>query len=166
MANDKERRILEGSFTYEKAVNEIMSFQYGNEALEAYSNYKPDVTILDMILPGMDGLSVLEEINKKPYKSKTIIISSTKSDNVISRAFNFGADYVMVKPYDINALKRRIFDMQNPAEVTNAELENAIDENYIEKQISAILNGTGIFPNLKGYRYLKCAILYGYKDEE
>lgn len=166
IANDKERRILEGSFQYDKNVDKIASFKNGDETLEYYKKNKPDVLVLDMIMPVIDGLTILEEINKSDYKCKIILLSSAKADNVIEKAFSFGADYVMVKPYDINALKRRIYDMNNPGELTNKNIEKSIDENYIEKQITAILNGTGIFPNLKGYRYLKCALLYGYKDAE
>ncbi len=166
VANEKERRILEGSFQYDKSVENLAFFEKGDEALEYYKKNKPDVLVLDMIMPVIDGLTFLEEINKCGYKSKIIILSSAKTDSVIERAFSFGADYVMVKPYDINALKRRIYDMNNPGELINKNIETPIDENYVEKIITAILNGTGIFPNLKGYRYLKCALLYGYRDEE
>lgn len=166
IANEKERRMIEGSFSYEKNVNEIISVKSGDEAIEYCIKNKPDVFVLDMIMPVVDGFTILEEINRAGYKGKKILLSSAKSDNIIEKAFSFGADYVMVKPYDINALKRRILDMNSPGEVTNKNIENPIDENYVEKHITAILNGTGIFPNLKGYRYLKCALLYGYKDEE
>lgn len=166
IANEQERRMLEGSFTYEKSIDETVSFQYGNEALVYYKKNNPDIFVLDMIMPGMDAITIMEEINKCHHNGKVIILSSAKSDNVISKAFSLGADYVMVKPYDINALKRRIFDMNNPGELTNKNIENPVDENYIERQITGILNGTGIFPNLKGYRYLKCALMYGYKDSE
>lgn len=164
--NEKERRILEGSFTYEKAVDEIVSFAYGNEVIEYCKSNTPDVIVVDMVMPGVDGLTILEEINKLSTNCKSIVITAAKTDSVIEKAFGVGADYVMVKPYDINALKRRIFDMQNPGELINKAVENPIDENYIERKITAILNGSGIFPNLKGYKYLKCALLNGYKDEE
>lgn len=166
IANEQERRMLEGSFTYEKRADEVTAFSYGDKALEYYKNKEPDVLVLDVILPGIDGLAFMEEIAEYRKNCKIILLSSSKADALIEKAFNLGADYVMVKPYDINSLKRRIFDMQSPGELTNKAVENPVDENYIEKQITAILNGSGIFPNLKGYRYLKCALLYGFKDEE
>ncbi|MGN1318931.1 MAG: sporulation initiation factor Spo0A C-terminal domain-containing protein [Lachnospirales bacterium] len=166
IANEQERRMLEGCFTYEKRVDKVVSFSYGNKALEYYRKNNADVFVMDMILPGFDGISIIEELSRESRTCKTILLSSAKTDNVVSKAFSLGVDYVMVKPYDVNALKRRIFDMNSPGELTNKTLENAVDENYVEKQITAILNGSGIFPNLKGYRYLKCALLLGYKDEE
>lgn len=166
IANEQERRMLEGSFTYEKRIEKISSYSLGNEALECFKSSKPDVFVMDMVMPGMDGLTVIEELKPIHKSSKIILLSAAKSDAVIEKAFNLGVDYVMIKPYDINALKRRIFDMDNPGELTNKAISNPVDENYVERQITAILNGSGIFPNLKGYRYLKCALMYGYKDEE
>lgn len=166
VANDKERRILEGSFKYDKNIDKLTVLKNGDEVVEYLKANGCDVLVLDMLMPVIDGLSILEEISQLNKHIKIIILSSAKTDAVIKKAFELGADYVMVKPYDINALRRRIYDMNSLGELTNKNIERAIDENYVEKQISSILNGTGIFPNLKGYRYLKCALLYGYKDSE
>jgi two-component system response regulator (stage 0 sporulation protein A) len=167
ITNNDERRMLEYSFRFDSNTMVVGSFNNGNEALDACFQHKPEVMVLDMLLEGTDGIGVLEQIKKSNLKTKVIMLTSIKSENAMEKAFDAGADYIMVRPYDFAALKRRIKDLTGVGEVVD---ENppvaAASDNYVERKISAILNGTGIMPNLKGYRYLKTALLKGYKDDE
>ena len=150
----------------DKRIEKVTSYSSGSEAFGAIKKNMPDAVILDLFLPGMDGISVLEEIRKlKVIDMKKIVVASVKNETILEKAFELGADYVMIKPYDVNALKRRVLDMTEAGNTVDEGIESRINDSYIEKRVSSILNSTGIFPNLKGYKYLKSAILYGYKDE-
>lgn len=166
VSEEREQRLIEKVLNNDARIDKTISFSNGDDALRAIRNNAPDTIILDLFLPGMDGFTLLEEIRRlKNPKIKVIVIASVKTEAIITRAFALGADYVIVKPYDVNALKRRVLDMAEIGGTIDEGIESQINDSYIEKNVSAILNNTGIFPNLKGYKYLKSAILYGYKNE-
>lgn len=82
----------------------------GLEAVEMIKSTKPDVAIIDVIMPRLDGLGVLEKIqelnlDKKPL---SIVLSAVGQDKVTARALELGAQYYIVKPFDISLLIRRI----------------------------------------------------------
>ena len=82
----------------------------GNEAIEMIENVLPDVAILDVIMPHLDGLGVLERINNSTIKKRpiTIMLSAVGQDKVTQRAIALGAQYYVVKPCDIELLIKRI----------------------------------------------------------
>ena len=166
ISDEREQRLIENVLTNDKRIGKFTSFNNGESVIKAVKNNAPDTIILDLFLPGVDGFTLLEEIRRLGYTdTKIIIIIAVKTDAIITRAFALGADYVIIKPYDVNALKRRVLDMAEVGSTIDEGIERQLNDSYIEKNVSAILNNTGIFPNLKGYKYLKSAILYGYKDE-
>ena len=82
----------------------------GNEALDIIFNLNPDVVILDIIMPQIDGLGVLERVmssgmDKPP---KVIMLSAIGQDKITQRAISMGADYYVVKPFDMEVLVKRI----------------------------------------------------------
>ena len=86
----------------------------GIEAVDMIKNTKPDIAIIDVIMPQLDGLGVLERINdlnmdKKPF---CIVLSAVGQDKVTARAMELGAEYYVVKPFDINVLMKRIKDLK------------------------------------------------------
>lgn len=165
--NERERKLIESVLRNDGDVEKTFSYSNGSDALKAIRKYRPEAVIMELFLPGMDGFSILENISdiKNKYNIKIIGVASVKSDPIIEKAFELGVDYIMLRPYDVNALKRRLMDMYTDAEVVDTGIERQINDSYLEQKISSILNNTGIFPNLKGYKYLKSAIIYGYKDE-
>ena len=85
----------------------------GIEAVEMIKNTKPDIAIIDVIMPRLDGLGVLEKINdldmtKKPL---SIVLSAVGQDKITSRALELGAQYYIVKPFDISLLIKRIKEL-------------------------------------------------------
>ena len=79
-------------------------------ALEFLKQNNVDVVITDIVLPNIDGYEFMEEINKSDIvnKPKILVLSALSNDNFVNKALNYGADYYMVKPCDINVLKQRI----------------------------------------------------------
>ena len=82
----------------------------GEEALDMIANVMPDVALLDVIMPHLDGIGVLEQmnmikLNKKPI---CIMLSAVGQDKVTQRAIELGAEYYVVKPFDIEVLIKRI----------------------------------------------------------
>jgi len=86
----------------------------GLEAVEMIQNTKPDIAIIDVIMPHLDGLGVLEKINELNLEKKplSIILSAVGQDKITARALELGAQYYIVKPFDISLLIRRIKELK------------------------------------------------------
>lgn len=132
----------------------------GYMALELINKKEPDVVILDIVMPEIDGLGVLEKIIYVKKKPQLIMLSAIGHNKTIQLALSLGADYFIMKPFNMNDLALRIKQLHslknapesiNPPGEENPELNN-------EDRIVNILNEIGVSSRLKGYKYLKYAI--------
>ena len=104
----------------------------GNEAVEMVKNMKPDVALLDVIMPHLDGLGVLEKIQELDIENKPIciMISAVGQDKITQKAIALGAEYYVVKPFDIELLIKRIREVKMYQNVP-------IKPMYINREIKA-----------------------------
>ena len=147
----------------------------GNEAFEQICSLKPDVALLDMIMPHLDGIGVLEKINssnldKKPF---CVMISAVGQDKITRQAMNLGAQYYVVKPFNIEVLVKRIEEIRNykPGPQTNNFMVKENKSNYIEIDsnekkeenlealVTNMIHEVGVPAHIKGYQYLREAIM-------
>ncbi len=82
----------------------------GLEAVDLVAETLPDVLVLDIIMPQLDGLGVLEKLNSVNLDKfpKIIVLSAVGQDKITQRAINLGADYYVVKPFDFEIFMKRI----------------------------------------------------------
>ena len=87
----------------------------GEEAYELIKELKPDVVLLDIIMPHLDGLGVLEKLNENQIDKMPIciILSAVGQDKITQKAINLGAQYYVVKPFEIKLLIKRIREIKN-----------------------------------------------------
>ena len=87
----------------------------GEEAYELIKELKPDVVLLDIIMPHLDGLGVLEKLNENQIDKMPIciILSAVGQDKITQRAINLGAQYYVVKPFEIKLLIKRMREIKN-----------------------------------------------------
>lgn len=90
--------------------DEIKSFANGLEAYRAIKNEKPDLIILDVMLPGMEGTEILQKIKTDPSLShiKVLMLTAKSREEDVERAFELNADEYMSKPFKMNELKLRV----------------------------------------------------------
>lgn len=150
----------------------------GLEAVEFVGSYKPDVLVLDIIMPHLDGLGVLEKINSMSSVSipKVIVLSAVGQDKITQRAINLGAEYYVVKPFDMEIFSKRIRQMFSIGsmdhEVRRApsfimpETNSFTNVNSLEAEITNIIHEIGVPAHIKGYLYLREAIQMVVKDIE
>ena len=120
----------------------------GVEVLEKAAILKPDVILLDLVMPQMDGYGVLEKIGGS---YKIIVISALSMSNFVSRAINLGASYYMIKPCSMTQLEGRIKECMRS---NGGRLRNK----SIEEKITNIFITVGIPAHIKGYQFLREAI--------
>lgn len=129
----------------------------GLRALELISQEQPDLMVLDLVLPNLDGLGVLESLQAaQPLKMPQVIfISSFVQDSLTRRAMELGAAYFLLKPFEPELLEKRIRQLCQGQE-DQAGLPPR--GNSLEVDITRILHQMGVPAHVKGYQYLRNAI--------
>lgn len=145
----------------------------GCECLEKIVALEPDVVIMDVILPHMDGIEVLKkaarECNKLPI---FIVISYLVNVNITQEVMNLGASYYIRKPFDLSLLPDRIRQlkgmMRSPMiQPTYAVYERPQEEEEdIETKVTRVIHEIGVPAHIKGYQYLREAIIMTTKNME
>ena len=151
--------LLRDSFSRDEQIDLLAATESGVEAIEKIQRYQPDVLILDLVLPGIDGFEVMARIKKLTVakKPKIIIASHLSGENFISKALNAGAAYFMAKPVDIATLRERILDFSANRTSLRPSAYSARHSGLDEK-LSNIFITVGIPAPIKGYQYLREAI--------
>ena len=149
----------------------------GLEAVEMITNVEPDVVLLDVIMPHLDGLGVLEKINELSKKPVSVMLSAVGQEKITQKAIGLGAQYYVVKPFDIELLIRRIKELKYyKGSKTNTFVSREQRQQYIEiegsekneenleAQVTNIIHEVGVPAHIKGYQYLREAIIMVVKD--
>ncbi|NLC67439.1 MAG: sporulation transcription factor Spo0A [Clostridiaceae bacterium] len=149
----------------------------GFEACDLITNLLPDVVILDVIMPHLDGLGVLEKMNTTPLKKRPtfIMLSAVGQDRITQRAMLLGAEYYVVKPFDMEVLVSRIKQLKGISKLkvhrseyqVNTKTINFVGEKKdLEVEVTNIMHEIGVPAHIKGYQYLRDAIMMVVKDLE
>jgi len=151
-------------FENQKDIKVVGVAHDGLEALEKIDQLKPEVLILDLIMPNLDGLGVIERLSNKSERPKIVVLSAVGQDKITQKAINLGADYYIVKPFDLNILVDRVRQMVdlNITFLQQTQKRNvsfsADKKNNLEAQITNIIHEIGIPAHIKGYFYIREAI--------
>lgn len=178
IADDNIRmlQLLNDVVATEPSIENVGNAKDGEELFALIKSKSPDVVLLDLIMPKIDGLTVMEKVNenKNIQKKPTfIIISAIGNEKIAEDAFNLGADYYIMKPFDNNALLNRIRNIKNSMSrngtvfknVKQTVVEQSADrENNLENDITGIIHEIGIPAHIKGYQYLREAIFMVVRD--
>ncbi len=131
----------------------------GGAALNECERLNPDVLLLNMVLPELDGFEVLQGLRSRNRRINVIAMSLPIGDEYVSSALRGGAKYYMVKPIAFDAVKRRIMELYIAPEreaapsVTRFRFNRSVDE-----KIANIFISVGIPAHIKGYHFLREAI--------
>lgn len=137
---------------------------HGLEALEMVQDHQPDVLVLDVIMPHLDGIGVLEKLNELNLspKPKVIMLTAFGQENVTMRAVELGADYYILKPFDFNILATRIRQLAGGEKAP--QYIAATKTNNLDVSVTNIIHEMGVPAHIKGYHYLRDAILEVIED--
>ena len=136
----------------------------GIEGLEKIEKENFDVVLLDLIMPKKDGLYVLEEINKRKIECNIIVETSYNAQDVIRQVSEYGVNYFILKPFELEDLETRIIDVykNKTKEGKNINLK----QNNLQISITKILHELGIPSHIKGYQYIREGIEIIYERPE
>ena len=153
----------------------------GAEAVEMIANTIPDIALIDIIMPHLDGIGVLEKIGKLnlPKRPTCIMLSAVGQDKITQKAINLGAQYYIVKPFEISVLIKRIKELkffqpvQSKIPYTSREIKTSYieiapnekkNEENLEALVTNMIHEIGVPAHIKGYQYLREAIMMVVND--
>ena len=150
----------------------------GEEALEMIRYLQPDILLLDLVMPKLDGIGVMEQLAKETGEKRPIciILSAVIHDAIMSQLMSLGAAYYLAKTCDLELLINRIRQMKGMSrEVLPAAPENrpgAMPESIaararsvdVETEVTNLIHEVGVPAHIKGYQYLRESILMAIED--
>ena len=134
----------------------------GEQAIRAVLEKKPDVLVLDLMLSKQDGISVLKAIANMDRRPVTLATSGFITEYVANATANLGVRYLMLKPCDMTALVERLEEIRG-GQNHRAPLRRT-DKTSIETMVTGIIHEIGVPAHIKGYQYLREAIIIAVND--
>lgn len=162
-------------FNTQEDVEIVATAKDGQDAYNKIIAERPTVVLLDVIMPHLDGLGVLEKLVSSNIELPIcIMLSAVGQDNVTAQAINLGAQYYILKPFKMDVLMKRIRELiDKPVEaksnipiVTKETKTNYVDindqstkEEILEIKVTNIIHEIGVPAHIKGYQYLRDGII-------
>ena len=135
----------------------------GEQAVRMITERKPDILILDLMLPKKDGLGVLKAISGMERKPITLATSAFVTEYVSTAAANLGVRYLMLKPCDLTAVVERLEELR-AGESLRMSTSRRGGKTSIESMVTSIIHEIGVPAHIKGYQYLREAIIIAVND--
>lgn len=174
---------LDEMINHENGLSVVGKAANGEEAVHLIMDKAPDVVVLDLIMPRIDGISVIERVKKEKRKTKDpafIFLSAAGGEQMAREAFRAGASYYLMKPFDPRELvsKIRMVVSQPPLEKETKDGQREPEQvphkpnreeymnEHLEQDITQMLHELGIPAHIKGYQYLRDAIAMTVRDRE
>ena len=143
----------------------------GPALMEMAKDLRPDVILMDILLGERDGFWVLESLKKEGRDCVCIMISAIDSDKLVRQAISLGADYYMAKPIQGELLLERMYQLleqETEQKRITEEKEEAVTTVFrdLEGEISVLLSRMGISASIKGYHFIRKAVMMAVDDQE
>lgn len=161
-ANLEFRRRLIQALNAEANLSVIAETSDGAEAINIFARRQPDIVILDIILPSIDGVDVLAYLNRLDPRPSILVLSTFASGKMVEFISAQGANYFMPKPCRISAVTRRVRQMLEPVDYP---LPQTVQSRNLENALGTLLHKLGVPSSLAGYTFLRAAILAAVEDE-
>lgn len=173
---DDNERILEllgDIVSSDKDLTLVGKANNGEDMCRLIKNKQPDVVLLDLIMPKMDGLSVMDEVAKDKNIKKFpqfIIITAVGQEKITEDAFRKGASYYIMKPFQNETVLRQIKYIQGDAQntkISTGTMQRTVEETTeesLEDKVTSMIHEIGIPAHIKGYHYLRDAIMMAVED--
>ncbi|HLR75144.1 MAG TPA: sporulation transcription factor Spo0A [Virgibacillus sp.] len=165
-------QMMDEYFSEQTDIEVIGTAYNGRECLEMLEELEPDVLILDIIMPHIDGLAVLNTLRgiERDHYPNVIMLTAFGQEEVMRKAVDLGASYFMLKPFELDNLADQIRQVQgqgiSPLPSNQMRQTGVKVKRDLEGDITNIIHEIGVPAHIKGYMYLREAITMVYNDVE
>ena len=157
------RQILTQSAQREPDFTVVGETGDGQELVQLARRNNPDAVVMDLVLGGIDGLEVIRQLKQLENPPKILVFSSYISGDLAGTAAEYGADYLLTKPCRPETLFERLRILLSNALSRQPEGADLTGQD-LERQVTAIIHEVGVPAHIKGYQYLREAIIFTVKD--
>ena len=105
--DEEDVRLYLADFLEEREFS-VDTAENAEEALGKLDKNLPDIVLLDIMMPGMDGLECLEKIKRKFQKVTVIMITALKNEALMAKALKLGATHYIIKPFSLSYLETEL----------------------------------------------------------
>lgn len=130
----------------------------GLAAAQDIAERKPQLLVMDLLLPGLDGFGVLEQAAKDKVQMKTVVVSALYRDQIVSQSMSRGVSFFMPKPCEMTSLLDQMRRAVNEGE------ESEDESQALEREVTAVIHEVGVPAHIKGYQYVREAIVIAVQD--
>ncbi|MDY0405624.1 sporulation transcription factor Spo0A [Virgibacillus sp. 179-BFC.A HS] len=165
-------QMMDEYFSEQPDIEVVGTAYNGKECLEMLEDVNPDVLILDIIMPHVDGLAVLNELKDMNVNPHVIMLTAFGQEEVMKKAADLGASYFILKPFDLESLANQIRQVRGSTSVFSSGSKSRKNtatnrkKKDLEASITNIIHEIGVPAHIKGYMYLREAITMVYNDVE
>lgn len=153
--NDEVICSVKKYFSNHAVISVVCSLNNGEDALDYLINHASDydLILMDILLPKMDGITLLENLKGRHLNKKVIVISSYKDDYTVKKLVSLDVNYFILKPFCLDSLEGRILELNDNIDIkTNKEAST-------ELKISETLHDLGVPSHIHGYEYIRDGVL-------
>lgn len=148
--------ISETKYLYENEVFDIVAcVDNGRDAIRMIDRHKPDAVLLDMVLPELDGLAVMEHYRDRTNPPLFLVMSTFKDEKYIRLAFKSGARHFLLKPIEPDVVVQRIIQTVKMNNEESEVMPRSQKNKSLDERLSSIFISVGIPAHIKGYQFLR-----------
>lgn len=138
----------------------------GQECMKMIKQTEMDILILDIIMPHMDGMSVLEEIQSidEEERPRVVMLTAFGHEDYTKKAVELGASYYVLKPFDMDTLMHKVKQVWNMPKSYRHSANGGLTQKTLDQAVSHLIREIGVPAHIKGYHYLREAITMVYED--
>ena len=149
-------------FSKHEVIDLVLTAVNGKDGMDLIINEKDkyDLILMDLIMPEIDGIAILEKMKENNIQKHVIILTSYKKEYTVKAVSEYNIDYYMLKPFNLESLEKRILEIMNVKErkVSDKEMDLRI-------KISDMLHTLGV-PSIRGYQYIRDGIVMMYEEPD
>jgi len=170
--NEDFRVLISDTIAFEPDMEVVGFAADGAEAIKKINDLKPDVVLMDIVMPKLDGLGLMQQLQNSASPPKVIVITAFFNEQLIAQCVELGAYYFVPKPCDIQALLSRIRQSKSAITTVSAQIPSPAmyastkSEKSLEATVTEIIHEIGVPAHIKGYQYLREAIMLTVSDME
>lgn len=157
-------RLMKEYFKETSSIDIVLTAKDGVEGIEKIKNNidKYNLILLDLIMPNKDGLEVLKYIKDEKIDKRVIVLTSYNAQDMIRNVAELGADYFILKPFELDSLQEKIIEVSNNCSLTSESIN--LYNNSLQISITKALHELGVPSHIKGYQYIREGVTLVYHN--